>query len=111
MLLNNDYVKRSDVMQAVCSDCYCCATIDEFEDTTCPAKKKYMSIPAADVEPVRHGRWEYDSDGVPICSQCGEFALQRLHLYIKNKTFDAPFKLTDYCPNCGAKMNTERVEE
>lgn len=65
------------------------------------------NIPAADVEPVRRGKWEYDSDGVPNCSQCGEFALQRLHLYIKNKTFDAPFKLTDYCPNCGAKMDEE----
>lgn len=63
MLLNNDYVKRSDVMNAVCSDCYCCATIDEFEDTACPVKKKYMSIPAVDAAPRQ--KWISVTDNLP----------------------------------------------
>lgn len=42
-------------------------------------------LPAADVQEVRHGRWElYD-----ICSVCGAQAEQQ----------------TNYCPNCGAKMD------
>lgn len=52
---NNDYITRRNAMNAACSDCYCCETIDEFEDTTCPVKQKFMSIPAADVEPKQ--RW------------------------------------------------------
>ena len=50
-------------------------------------------FPAADVAPVRHGRW--DKDG--CCTVCGEEAIyyweRSTHVY------------TDFCPNCGAKMD------
>ena len=51
------------------------------------------SIPAADVAPVRHGRWERNSpdDIVVYCSQC-------------MMPQDAPSK---YCPSCGALMDKE----
>lgn len=54
------------------------------------------SIPAADVAPVVHGRWE---NGNPICPVCGED---------KFKNLDADIWcdwLPDYCSNCGAKMD------
>ncbi len=53
------------------------------------------SAPAADVAPVMHGEWEYigtDKMGnVFRCSNCAN----RIGLD----------KETDYCPNCGAKMD------
>ena len=52
------------------------------------------SIPAADVAPVRHGRWVYPI-GMAwnyVCSECGKSIG-----VIKHK----------YCPNCGAKMDLE----
>ena len=51
---------------------------------------------AADVAPVRHGRWE---PGNPICPVCGEN---------KFKDLDADIWcdwMPDFCPNCGAKMD------
>ena len=54
------------------------------------------SIPAADVAPVVHGRWE---PGNPICPVCGENKFRGL---------DADIWCDwqpDFCPNCGAKMN------
>ena len=52
------------------------------------------SMPAADVAPVRHGRW---IDGV--CSECGFDAM-----YYKG----IPAQVyTDYCPSCGARMDKE----
>ena len=57
-----------------------------------------IMLPAADVAPVRHGRWV----SVPhklarVCSVCNR---------------DEPYKFADidadvydYCPNCGAKMD------
>ena len=60
-------------------------------------------MPAADVAPVRHGRWV----SVPhklarVCSVCNR---------------DEPYKFADidadvydYCPNCGAKMDGELNE-
>lgn len=53
-------------------------------------------IPAADVAPVVHGRWE---PGNPICPVCGGN---------KFKNLDADIWcdwLPDFCPNCGAKMD------
>lgn len=60
------------------------------------------SFPAADVQPVRHGRWELDVlDGTPgyrpvciVCSECHRISY-------------AGFP---YCPNCGAKMDRGETE-
>ena len=47
---------------------------------------------AADVAPVRHGRWvEYKIPPIVCCSNC-DWATD-----VKEKDFQ-------YCPNCGAKM-------
>lgn len=52
--------------------------------------------PAADVEPVRHGRWDDSFDGItPYCSVCG-----RSHSMLSNRT-------PPYCPNCGAHMDED----
>ena len=52
-------------------------------------------IPAADVAPVRHGRWDIDGVYV-VCSVCKRFTLSPIIKQIPT------FK---YCPNCGAKMD------
>lgn len=63
--------------------------------------------PAADVAPVRHGRWiEYTKVIIPEpynkweqawkCSECG---------------FDDGFVAYNYCPNCGARMDGARNGE
>ena len=51
-------------------------------------------IPSADVAPVRHGRWvntHSDSEFVQCC-------LCKYPVY-------AAWNVTNYCPNCGAKMD------
>lgn len=68
----------------------------------CAARKDELAaIPAADVAPVRHGRWidlgdDYWERGRTStrykCSECGRRAGQK------------QAKLYHYCPNCGAKM-------
>lgn len=64
-------------------------------------KTLLMRIPAADVEPVRHGRWGNKKGGFfefAACSFCGE---------------EAPTAgiTPNYCPNCGAKMDLEDNHE
>lgn len=59
-------------------------------------------MPAADVAPVRHGRWE---PGNPICPVCGEN---------KFKDLDADVWADwqpKFCPNCGARMDKEDEHE
>lgn len=57
----------------------------------------FGDIPAADVAPVRRGRW-IEEDGIQICSECGEE-----HEW---EDYRAP-----YCDTCGAKMNKEEANE
>lgn len=58
------------------------------------------NIPAADVEEVRHGRWEdrREHDGEWYCAACGEE--MTICSCGKDKTWEYA-----YCPNCGAKMD------
>lgn len=75
------------------------------------ATRDYIaSLSAADVAPVRHGRW-LDEDfpdkpatvhGMAIFSVCGELSHKAEHGYNI---------LSIYCPNCGAKMDKEAADE
>ena len=57
-------------------------------------------IPAADVAPVRHGRWAIDEFG-HYCTACREYGSE-----IEGDAEIAELLKygTPYCPNCGAKM-------
>ena len=56
-------------------------------------------IPAADVAPVRHGRWisknPHGYEWTFVCSNCG---------YVDGYPFNDRH---NYCPNCGANMESE----
>ena len=61
---------------------------------------RYQQFPAADVATIRHGRWGTHSDRPDslICSVC-------------NCGFDMwKHDPHNYCPNCGAKMDSELNE-
>lgn len=67
-------------------------------------------IPAADVEPVRHGRWECvydDSTGETdiTCSHCKNTRTVN-GCFVSTDGKSCYFE-DDYCPSCGAKMNLE----
>ena len=48
----------------------------------------------ADVAPVRHGHWIDCNYGLTFeCSEC---------------KYPTEYNLTDYCPNCGAKMDGDK---
>ena len=63
---------------------------DEIEDIV-------NEIPVADVEPVKHGEWVYGEFDIPRCSECGGEIM--------------PHLISNYCPNCGAKMDEKEVQE
>lgn len=83
------YIERSRLME------------DLFHDTFVMGNTDFMEVirrqPAADVVPVVYGRWVSTEPMVrsPFannhhCSVCGQIS-----------------RVTDYCPNCGAKMDLE----
>lgn len=90
-----EYIEREEAYRKICSD----KTMSGYEKAYC--SELIRNIPAADVAPVRHGRW---IDAYPdiepnpmfmygICSEC------RFEQSIS--------KYLNYCPNCGVKMDLE----
>ena len=65
-----------------------------------------MHIPAADVAPVRHGRWHRfmkgsgQSGNTLICSDAFQCTVCKESFWNKS----------NYCPNCGAKMDEGQDE-
>lgn len=82
-----EYIEREEVLLAVMN-------------AGCPANtiEAIMSVPTAEVEPVRHGKWIGASiSGIDHyrCTECGEYIES-----VWTSNFDYR-----YCPNCGARMD------
>ena len=76
---------------------------DAYENGWYDALECIAKLPAADVRPVVHGRWEKDNDGLDICSECESIALQRVFIKLPEKIVDLRMVRSRFCPNCGAK--------
>jgi hypothetical protein len=68
------------------------------EDTVGEKRIDLSHIPTIEIEQVRHGRWEWkdfrgDGSLILCCSECLETEGAR--------------ETSNYCHNCGAKMNLE----
>lgn len=75
-----EYINREDVREMMRM---------EFDDDY--ADEAVDRLPAADVAPVRHGRW-IEAGSYQICSECGE-----------EHAWDE-YRAT-YCEDCGARMD------
>ena len=91
-----EYIEREALLKAVSAwrmlvkDLYYCG----YDDCITAMEDTISDAPAADVEPVRRGHWIINSDGYyPQCSECMKEPQGRV--------------MTDWCPNCGAKMGGE----
>ena len=94
----DEYIRRDAAMKAVASQYGACRSpaqnrmIDEI-------RNKIRRMPAADVAPVRHGRWIHTDlaahwYGKDECNECTYHEHDRKDLSHFN-----------YCPGCGAKMD------
>lgn len=80
-------------------DLFQCEELDKgkpWDGHTSKDVRRLLSIPADDVAPVAHGRWE---NGNPICPVCDENKFRDLDADIWCDW------LPPYCPNCGARMD------
>lgn len=101
----SDYISR----EAALADFEQC---NRKNSTWTPQRVKtlLMRIPAADVEPVRRGRWECvydDSTGETdiTCSRCKNTRTVN-GCFVSTDGKSCYFE-DDYCPSCGSKMDLE----
>ena len=86
-----EYIKREYAVDAVLDVYYDTPDIDLSGEKFEAAIRK---IQAADVAPVRHGRWlcvDTDTEQFFLCNRC------------KKKEYWE----SNYCPNCGCRMDLE----
>lgn len=58
-------------------------------------RKSLQMTPTADVQEVRHGKWQLQPVGIGYCWECSVCHMNPRFYSMEN---------TKYCPNCGAKM-------
>ena len=87
--MSKEYIEREATIEAIMSD---------PPDAHYPSWyiDRIKTLSAADVAPVRHGRWIASHDEFCACSIC------KYPVYVG-------WNQTNYCPNCGAKMDKEKA--
>ena len=102
----DEYIKREAAIKAIEKADY---TLIANDADSCKAdylREIIESVPAADVVPVVHGRWDESKEHFYLNNGCKEW----INFYCSE--CDAPNNSpTDYCPNCGAKMDGGAVDE
>ena len=81
-----EYIERETAIKALMND-----TPEQVGYSREDAADCIRYMDAADVAPVRHGRWIEHDDGVFTCSECG----------------NAESSESYFCRYCGAKMDLE----
>ena len=98
-MAEKEYIEREAVLAYMSEVKAAC--ISNFEDEASAViagmigEIKDDEIPAADVEPVKHGHWIYENF-YTHCSVCGKMAIYDKY---------GQEVESDYCPRCGAKMD------
>ena len=114
----SDYISR-EAFIASCEGRYCAPCKEQGKDINgmkCRAcwvddmLSEVLDAPAADVEPVRHGRWGcvydyYTGETDITCSHCKNTRTVN-GCFVSTDGKSCYFE-DDYCPNCGAKMDLE----
>ena len=91
-----DYISRESLIERLGRNLAACNPGTFSESCYADAIETVRYAPAANVEPVKHGRWEWDLLDIYRCSVCGEKSKVK-------EVMNEP--VWDYCPNCGAKMD------
>ena len=104
-MAEKEYIEREAIEKAFAEE-ISTNYLDDYAKGFQAALLAVMSIPTADVAPVRHGRWieqEQCEENLYSCSACGTEWV----------TIEGTPKENgmDFCPHCGAKMDGKERDE
>ena len=112
----DEYIKKADVLNASKLVYIECLYLDEegyeeaeADDIRIVFARDIESIPAADVEEVRHGHWIITEYEYYDCSECGKSYFNGCDsLAEAERRLEIHQDVYDRCPYCGAKMDGKR---
>ena len=93
-MAEKEYIEREAILACYQMDDH---VLNEVGHVPLPIiRQNIMDIPAADVAPVKRGRWIHDINNLYGCSECME------------RETMSPKRLKRFCPNCGADMRERK---
>lgn len=97
----DEYISRSE-LQSEITKCVGECRIKAFDPSVNCILQIIHRLPSADVQPVKHGKW-IDIHG--WCKMHNSKPSGIGFYYWCSECEKAEPKISDYCPNCGARMN------
>ena len=100
----SEYIEREFALNVLCRE-NCGHDYEANKCNNCYTSNFINYLPTADVAEVKHGKWievqkeNIWNDIVPVleCSACGKYTVGTRGIMTNS----------NYCPNCGAKMDLE----
>lgn len=99
----SDLISREAALDAIKSYCSNCDNYSGVRCSSCMIDYAIIAVdavPAVDAEPVRHGKW------IVVEDEYGDYA-RRSVCGDEFICWEGDCAITNYCPNCGAKMDLE----
>lgn len=102
-----EYIKKDKLIKAFYDEMQSMKNTNRSEaaDNVFGILMRYVnSFEAADVQPVKHGRWIEHHDLIE-CNVCG---FEVKDTYCEKRDITSSETSYDYCPKCGARMDGEQ---
>lgn len=91
-----EYIEKTELIKKLC--------FETAEWYYSPTIKTIKEFPAADVQPVKRGEWDFRGYQLFKCTNCKEIFTQNQLEAMQNHIDQEEFTFPNFCPNCGADM-------
>lgn len=98
----NEYIEKAELIKKLC--------FETAEWCYSPTIKTIKDFPASDVQPVKHGEWDFQGYQLFKCTNCKEIFTQNQLEAMQNHINQEEFTFPNFCPNCGADMRGDTNE-
>ena len=104
-----EYISRDLALRQLNSTCLA-TDCDNYNGVRCRACEYadamdfIDAIPAADVQPIKRGRWDFQGYQLFKCTNCKEMFTQDQLEAMQNHKDCEEWTFPNFCPNCGSDM-------
>jgi hypothetical protein len=103
-----EYLEREALLKSLTQECKDCDNNFGYDCEECDYAHAMLYVKAekaADVQPVKRGRWDFQGYQLFKCTNCKEMFTQDQLEAMQNHKDCEEWTFPNFCPNCGARMD------